>query len=80
MTRSNYLRVLKRDAKLLNESPVWKTVHMVYQGTWWEIVRRRDFSIVYMRRNKLIKRPPEGLVRKITDQFAMEDAAIVHES
>ena len=79
MAKARYLQVADRDAKRFSK-PVLKKIHLMYQGTWWEAVRFQDFTLAFIRRNKFVKRPPEGLVKKITDQFAIEDAAVIHES
>ena len=74
-----YERVRARDAELFKDE-VWSKIDFLHQGTRWQVTRFKGGRLLYMRRNKLIKYPPEALVRKVTEKFALEDMKVVHES
>ncbi len=61
-----YFRVRARDAELLKDE-VWSKITLLYQGTRWEFTRFKGGRLLFKRRNKMIKYPPEALLRKVNE-------------
>lgn len=75
-------RVRQRDEEFIRSAQqhAIQQVAAKYQGTNWLIIRTKDFSLVYIRGGRLIKKPPKGLKKRIAAHLAYEDAKSIHES